>query len=69
MVNGLMIYGTSTLLTSGDEVSVSQEPVYLTASMVDAAILDGSLKAGAFNNVTVVPPVDQWPERWRFLKE
>jgi len=69
MVKGLMVYGASTLLTSGDEVTISQEPVYLPAEMIDAAILEGKLQAGAFRNVTVQPPAEEWPERWRFLKE
>jgi len=69
MVKGIMIYGASTLLTSGDEVTVSQEPVYLTAEMIDSAILEGKLRAGALNNVTVQPPASEWPERWRFLRE
>jgi hypothetical protein len=68
-IAGLLLYGTTAFLTSEDGIAVSREPVYLTASMIDAAIADGTLEAGAFNNVTVQPPACEWPERWRHLKE
>lgn len=68
-IRGITIYGANVMLTSDDESSVSREPVYLAAEMIDAAIADGSLEAGAFNNVRVAPPVSEWPEHWRILKE
>lgn len=68
-IRGITIYGANVMLTSDDEPSVSREPVFLPASMIDAAITDGSLEPGAFNNVTVHPPVSEWPEHWRHLKE
>jgi hypothetical protein len=37
--------------------------------MIDAAIADGTFEAGAFRNVRVHPPVEEWPERWLILKE
>jgi hypothetical protein len=66
-VRGLMIYGAITLLTSEDESAASNDPVWLPANAVDAAIANGLLKAGALKNVQVQPPAESWPERWRFL--
>ena len=68
-ISGLMIYGATALLTSEGEPTVSREPVFLAAQMIDAAIADGTLERGAFNNVRVTPPVEAWPEHWRHLKE
>ena len=68
-VQGLLIQGAIILLTSEDENAVSEEPVYLPAEAIDAAIFNGTLEPGAFNNVQVTPPVEVWPERWKFLKE
>lgn len=70
-INGLMIHGATSMLQGSDDAvpEVSNEPVYLTASFIDSAIADGSLLAGALKNVQVNPPVSEWPERWKFLKE
>ena len=68
-IRGITIYGANVMLTSDDESSVSSEPVYLAAEMIDAAIATGALEAGRLNNVTVSPPVEEWPPEWRILKE
>jgi hypothetical protein len=65
-----IVSGATTLLTSEDsEAFASDEPVFLPARMIDTAINNGTLQAGAFNRVTVYPPVEAWPPEWKFLKE
>jgi hypothetical protein len=69
-ITGLYVYGATTFLNSEDgSAEVSRNPVFLPASFIDAAIAVGSLKAGAFQNVRVNPPPDEWPERWKHLRE
>lgn len=65
MVTGLLILGATTLTSEG----AFSDPVWLAAGTIDASILDGTLQAGALNNVSVNPPVSEWPDRWKFLKE
>lgn len=67
-IRGLFVYGT-TLLSTEDGAEVSKEPVYLPADQIERGIADGSLHQGILHYVQVQPPVDQWPESWRFLKE
>jgi hypothetical protein len=68
-ITGIMLCGTTTFLNSEDGSFVSSDPVYLPASVIDAAISGGSLKAGAFNGVSVSPPREEWPARWQHLRE
>ena len=67
-ISGLLIDGATVFLNSEYGSSVSRDPVYLPASVIDAAIADGTFEAGALKNVRVTPPVALWPERWKFLK-
>ena len=69
-ITGLMLYGAVSFLQGEDDAlpSASNEPVWLSADMIDDAILKGYLQAGAFNQLSVTPPVDQWPDRWKHLK-
>jgi hypothetical protein len=68
-IRGITVYGVNVLLTSEDESAVDKSPVYLPRDLIDAAIANGSLEAGALKHVRVYPPAKEWPERWRFLKE
>ena len=69
-IPGLMLYGAVSLLQGEDDAvpSASNEPVWLSADMIDRAIASGKLQAGAFNQVTVIPVVSEWPARWQHLK-
>jgi hypothetical protein len=69
MISGLMLYGTTSFLNADGETSVSNEPVWIPASIVEANISDGSWQAGHLNQVSVIPPVSAWPPEWRHLKE
>jgi hypothetical protein len=70
-IRGIMIYGVTGMLQGKDDAVpvVTNDPVYLSREYIESGIASGSLQAGAFNNVHVHPPRDQWPEEWRFLKE
>jgi hypothetical protein len=81
-IPGITLYGATTMVNSENDVnpdvmgdwmadadSIAREPVYLFAGMVDDLIATGQLQAGSLNNVEVRPPVEQWPTRWRFLKQ
>lgn len=81
-IHGITVNGLTTLLRrslppypidpEGDligEEEVDSSPVYLAADILDAGIANGPLSRGVFNNKTVTPPVSEWPERWRHLKE
>lgn len=48
--------------------SVSSDPVYFMAELIDQLIVDGSLRAGSFNGLTCDPPKEAWPERWKGLQ-
>jgi hypothetical protein len=69
MVSGITIFGATAILNSDDGPSVANDPIYLMAEIIDRGIADGTLHAGSLNNVSVLPPVAEWPERWQFLKE
>jgi hypothetical protein len=70
-MNGIFVFGTVTMLQAADDPvpEVSVEPVYLSPEFIDNGIGTGTLTAGQFNNVKVMPPVEAWPPAWRFLKE
>jgi hypothetical protein len=66
-----MLYGVTTMAQGADDPApaVSADPVYLSADYIESAISSGALQPGCLNNVTVLPPKDEWPERWHILKE
>ena len=66
-----MIYGATGMLQGPDDPApaATSDPVYLSADYIERGIANGFLGAGVFNDVTVQPPVAEWPEHWRFLKE
>lgn len=68
-IRGLLVYGVTTMAQGPDDSvpEVSTDPVYLSADYIESAISDGTLQAGVLRNVTVQPPVSEWPERWRHL--
>jgi hypothetical protein len=63
-----MLHGAHTLLKSEDEHAISDEPIWLSATMIDIAIARGNLKAGSLDGIVVQPPRAEWPEEWRFLQ-
>jgi hypothetical protein len=68
---GLMLYGTTTMAQGEDDPTptIDTSPVWLSADDIERGISSGALQPGCLNNVTVMPPRDQWPERWHILKE
>jgi hypothetical protein len=69
-IDGLMLFGATALLQGADDAvpQASNEPIWLSADVINASIASGELQAGAFNHVKVIPPVEQWPAEWQHLK-
>jgi hypothetical protein len=68
-IPGITLIGAITMLTSDDDSSVSSDPVYIPAEIIEANIANGSWQAGHLNGISVMPPVEAWPPEWRALKE
>lgn len=70
-LSGLTIFGATAILQGADDAvpQASNEPVWISADVINASIANGELQAGAFNHVTVMPSsVQEWPAEWQHLK-
>jgi hypothetical protein len=64
-IPGITLQGLTVLSPAGP----SGDPIWLAASLIDAAISRGRLAAGALNDVRCSPDRADWPARWQHLKD